>query len=358
MILLKKAFTTFLSFIILFMCGIFIFTEDSDCRAITVFMGVGRFWDAFDGKLPSIDNAAHWFLGDSKLDLSNSEEKIPPGGKLVEGDFKVSSQKKDSEVLNFSKFGPAAAKNVYKASGTFYEVLIYLHNSCSTRISTVLSKEDNKTLNAKLVLDNKTALSPIAFRIPGFDAIDEKSLFTSFEGRLSVSLPAKSRTWLLLVFDISKNIQTGKLHIFSSVVYDIKFPDRKNIPNENISSSEKKCWETNCKAVQSYKTELKFSMSKSWKQGEDSSKAITTYTTNREALLDILGRFQLDDEKDLHTRLLTLIKMVKNAPAYNAVYPENTWLDVTLSNDLFNLLGKFMNDVSARAEKNSVHCGK
>jgi hypothetical protein len=306
-------------------------------NGIEVQLIIGRFWNAFDGKLPVINDAAHWHLGNSHLDLSGAEEVIPPGGKLVEGCFK---NEDSTEVMLFSKFGPAEDKEACKPTGSFYEIPIYFSNNSNDTNTIALSKEDNKTLNVQLVLDNKEALSPAAFRIPGFPPIDERSLFTSFESKLFLSLPPKTKTWLLLVFDIPADIKTAELVLCSKTTFDINF-------------SAAKFREINCKTVKEYKTELQFSMTQNWKEGEDPANATTTYYTNRAAILDILNRFQLEGETKLDKRLKKLIEQIEKAPAYEASYPENPWFDVNLSPELFSLLDEFMDDISTQ-----FNCGE
>jgi hypothetical protein len=303
-----------------------------DLDGIEVKTVTGRFYDAFDGNLPSIDNAAHWYLGNSILDLDNSKEVIPPGGKLVEGSFK---NEDSTEFMLFSKFGPAEDEEAYKAKGSFYEIPLYFSNNSNDTNTLTLSKEENKTLNVQLVLENKEIFSPVAFRIPGFFPIDERSLFTSFEGKLSLSLPPKNQTWLLLIFDIPEDIKTANLALCSKADFDINF-------------SAAKFREINCKTVQEYKTELQFSMTQNWKKGEDPANATTTYYTNRETILDILNRFELEGETKLNRRLKDLIEMIKKAPAYEATYPQNPWFDVTISPELFSELSKLTDDIAAQ----------
>ena len=310
--------------------------KSKDFNGIEVQMVTGRFYDAFDGKLPAIDNAAHWYLGNSILDLDDSKEVIPPGGKLVEGSFK---NEDSTEFMLFSKFGPAEDEEARKPKGSFYEIPIYFANNSNNTNTITLSKEDNKTLNVQLVLENKEAFSPVAFRIPGFFPIDERSLFTSFEGKFSLSLPPKNRTWLLLVFDIPEDIKTANLALCSKANFEINF-------------SAVKFREINCKTVKEYKTELQFSMTQNWKEGEDPANATTTYYTNREAILDILNRFELEGETKLNKRLEKFIKQIEKAPAYEASYPENPWFDVVLSPELFSELSKLTDDITVQ-----LNCG-
>lgn len=301
-------------------------------NGIEVKVVTGRFWNAFDGQLPVMNNASHWYLGNSILDLDDSKEVIPPGGKLVEGCFK---NEDSTEFMLFSKFGPAKDEEVYKAKGSFYEIPLYFSNNSTDTNNITLSKEENKTLNVQLVFENKETFSPIAFRIPGFFPIDERSLFTSFEGKLMVSLPPKRQTWLLLVFDIPEDIKTANLTLCAKANFDINF-------------SAAKFRETNCKTVQEYKTELQFSMTQNWKEGEDPANATTTYYTNRETILDILNRFELEGEAKLDKRLEKLIEQIEKAPAYEASYPENPWFDVTLSPKLFSESSKLTDDIATQ----------
>jgi len=305
-------------------------------NGIEVQMIIGRFYEAFDGKLPEIKNASHWFLGNSQLDLGGSEEVIPPGGKLVEGCFK---NEDSTEVMLFSKFGPEKDAEAHKPTGSFYEIPIYFLNNSNDTNTITLSKEDNKTLDAQLILENKEVLSPVAFRIPGFFPIDERSLFTSFESKLFLSLPPKTKTWLLLVFDVPKNIKTAGLSLCSQTNFDINF-------------SAAKFREINCKTVKEYKTELQFSMTQNWKEGENPANATTTYYTNREAILDILNRFQLEGKTKLDNRLKKLIEQIEKVPAYEASYPENPWFDVNLSPELFSKLSKLTDDIGTQ-----LNCG-
>jgi len=303
---------------------------------IEVQMIIGRFWNAFDGKLPEIKNASHWFLGNSQLDLGGSEEVIPPGGKLVEGCFK---NEDSTEVMLFSKFGPAEDKEAHKATGSFYEIPIYFSNNSNDTNTITLSKEDNKTLDAQLILEDKKVLSPVAFRIPGFFPIEERSLFTAFESKLILSLPPKNQTWLLLVFDIPEDTKTAQLNLCSQINFDINF-------------SASKFRQNNCKTVKKYKTELQFSMTQNWKEGEDPANATTTYYTNREAILEILNQFQLEGETKLNNRLKKLIEQIEKAPAYEASYPENPWFDVILTPELFSRLSKLTDDIYTQ-----LNCG-
>jgi len=305
-------------------------------NGIEVQMIIGRFWNAFDGKLPVMNNAAHWYLGNSKLDLGGSEEVIPPGGKLVEGCFK---NEDSTEVMLFSKFGPEEDEEAHKPTGSFYEVPLYLSNNSKDTNTITLSKKDNKTLDVQLMLENKETFSPVAFRIPGFFPIDERSLFTSFESKLFLSLPPKTKTWLLLVFDIPEDTKTANLALCSKTTFFINF-------------SAAKFREINCKTVKEYKTELQFSMTQNWKEGEDPANATTTYYTNREAILDILNRFQLEGETKLDKRLKKLIEQIEKAPAYEASYPENPWFDVNLSPELFSELSKLTDDIGTQ-----LNCG-
>ena len=323
-----------LVFLVLFSCQGD--TKSKDIDGIEVKTVIGRFYDAFDGKLPSIDNAAHWYLGNSILDLDDSKDVIPPGGKLVEGCFK---NEDSTEFMLFSKFGPAEDEEAYKAKGSFYEIPLYFSNNSNDTNNITLSKEENKTLNVQLVSENKEVFSPVAFRIPGFFPIDERSLFTSFEGSLSMSLPPKNQTWLLLVFDIPEDIKTANLALCSKANFDINF-------------SAVKFREINCKTVQEYKTELRFSMTQNWKEGEDPANATTTYYTNREAILDILNRFELEGEPKLNKRLEKLIKQIEKAPAYEATYPQDSWFDVTISPKLFSELSKLTDDITTQ-----LNCG-
>jgi hypothetical protein len=311
--------------------------KTKNSNGIEVQTVIGRFYDAFDGNFPEINNAAHWYLEKSNLDMGESEKVIPPGGKLVEGCFK---NEDSTEFMLFSKFGPAEDEEAYKPENSFYEIPIYFSNSSNDTNKITLSKGDNKTLNVQLILENNKAFSPVAFRIPGFSPIDERSLFTSFQGKLSLSLPPKNQSWLLLVFDIPEDIKKAKLNLCSKTDFDINF-------------SAAKFREINCTTVKKYKTELQFSMTQNWKEGEDPANATTTYYTNREAILNILNRFGLETEPKLDKRLKKLIKQIEKAPAYEASYPENPWFDVTFSPELFSELSELTDDIAVQ-----FNCGE
>lgn len=133
-----------------------------------------------------------------------------------------SEKKEESQITVMSFVGEY---QVYP-KGVFWELLLWLENKGNQKTTFEVYKEDESGIDVQLTLGDGSETVLSGFKVPGLGLIADESLIVSTDGKWSVVLKPGEKSWLIVVFDVPFNENSGKFRLKNYTPIWIVLPER------------------------------------------------------------------------------------------------------------------------------------
>ncbi len=179
-----------------------------------------RTWSEFDSVEPPPDGAGvTWKSGATVM-----EDFTYGASPMIGGTTKITigADTFGMAVRNFA--GGMEDVPVPPANGVYQELTVWFANTGKKAASLDVVAPAGPSLDAALILPDKSRLSPVGFRFPHMShlGVFEGCFATTWTGKLAANLGPGAKTWVVLLFDVPTSAKEARLQIKKAAPVKIK----------------------------------------------------------------------------------------------------------------------------------------